>query len=64
MKFYEKYSQLKEKSFLAKVLADTVFTTMTLENQQVDMTKVREIVLSLLEEQELKGRQFFSDQSL
>ena len=63
MKFYEKYSQLKEKGFLAKVLTDTVFTTMSLENQQVTMPKVHEIVLSLLKEQELKGGQFFSDQS-
>jgi hypothetical protein len=63
MKFYEKYSQLREKGFLSKVLADTVFTTMSLENQQVAMPKVREIVLSLLKEQELKGGQFFSNQS-
>jgi hypothetical protein len=62
MKFYEKYPQLKEKGFLAQVLTKTVFSTMSLENQQVSMSKVEEIVLSLLKEQELKGGQFFSNQ--
>ena len=61
MKFYEKYPQLKEKSFLSKVLSDTVFSTMSLENQQVDMPKVIEIVQHVLAEKELKGRQFFSN---
>jgi hypothetical protein len=61
MKFYEKYPQLKEKSFLSKVLSDTVFSTMSLENQQVDMPKVIEIVQNVLAEKELKGRQFFSN---
>ncbi len=62
MKFYDKYPQLKEKGFLAQMLTTTVFSTMSLENQQVSMPKVEEIVLSLLEEQELKGGHFFSDQ--
>ena len=62
MKFYEKYPQLKEKGFLAQVLTNTVFSTMSLENQQVSMSKVEEIVLSLLKEHELKGGQFFSNQ--
>jgi hypothetical protein len=43
-------------------LTKTVFSTMSLENQQVSMSKVEEIVLSLLKEQELKGGQFFSNQ--
>ena len=62
MKFYDKYPKLKEKSFLTQVLANTVFSTMSLEDQQVSMPKVREIVLSLLNEEELKGGQFFSNQ--
>ena len=62
MKFYEKYPQLKEKVFLTEVLTNTVFSTMSLENQQVSMSRVKEIVLSLLKEQELKGGQFFSNQ--
>jgi hypothetical protein len=64
MKFYDKYPQLKEKGFLAKVLADTVFSTMSLEDQQVSLPKVRKIVSSLLKKQELKGNQFFGNQSL
>ncbi len=63
MKFYEKYPQLKEKNFLAQVLTSTVFSTMSLEDQQVSMPKVEEIVQSLLMEQELKGSQFFTNQS-
>jgi len=62
MKFYEKYPQLKEKVFLTKVITNTVFSTMSLEDQQVPMPKVEEIVLSLLQEQESKGNQFFSNQ--
>ena len=62
MKFYDKYPKLKEKSFLTQVLTSTVFSTMSLEDQQVSMPKVREIVLALLSEQELKGGQFFSNQ--
>lgn len=61
MKFYEKYPQLKEKGFLTKVLTDTVFSTMSLENQQVSKLKVAEIVESVLRERELKGKQFFVD---
>lgn len=63
MKFYEKYPQLKDKAFLAQTLINTVFSTMSLEDQQVSMPKVRNIVLSLLQEHELKGNQFFFDQS-
>lgn len=63
MKFYEKYPQLKEKGFLAKLLTNTVYTSMSLENQEVSMPKVREIVLSLLKEKELKGSQFFANQT-
>ena len=62
MKFYDKYPQLKEKGFLTKVLTDTVFSTMSLEDQQVSLPKVRKIVASLLKEQELKGGQFFANQ--
>lgn len=64
MKFYEKYPQLKEKAFLAKVLSDTVFSTMSLENQQVAMPKVVEIVQTVLTEQESKGSQFFTNQTV
>ena len=62
MKFHDKYPQLKEKSFLAQVLTKTVFSTMSLENQQVSLQKVEKIVMSLLNEKELKGSQFFTNQ--
>ena len=63
MKFYDKYPQLKEKNFLVQVLTKTVFSTMSLENQEVSLSKVEEIVSALLIEQELKGKQFFSNQN-
>ena len=62
MKFYDKYPQLKEKGFLAQMLTNTVFSTMSLEDQEVSKPKVEEIVLSLLKEHELKGSQFFTNQ--
>ena len=61
MKFFEKYPQLKEKEFLTKILTDTVFSTMSLEDQQVEKSKIEEMVVSLLREEELKGRQFFAN---
>ena len=61
MKFYEKYPQLKQKSFLSKVLTDTVFSTMSLEGQQVPKSKVVKIVDTILKEKELKGNQFFTN---
>ena len=54
MTFYEKYPQLKEKAFLAEMLTETVFTTMSLEDQQVPKAKVHKIVLSLLLNDELE----------
>jgi hypothetical protein len=62
MKFYEKYPQLKEKSFLSKMLTDTVFSTMSLEDQQVPKSKIIKIVQTVLKEKELKGNQFFTNQ--
>ncbi len=62
MKFYEKYPQLKEKGFLSKVLTNTVFSTMSLENQQVPKTKIVKIINDVLKEKELKGNQFFTNQ--
>ena len=55
MKFYEKYPQLKEKGFLSKVLTNTVFSTMSLEDQQVPKTKIVKIINGVLKEKELKG---------
>ncbi len=61
MKFYEKYPQLQSKAFLSKTLVNTVFSTMSLENQQVSKQKIEEIVQLVLKENELKGSQFFGN---
>ena len=61
VKFYEKYPQLKEKAFLTRVLSDTVFSSMALEDQHLEYSKVEKIVCSVLLEHESKGTQFFSD---
>lgn len=61
MKFYEKYPQLKNKRFLSKLLTDTVFSTMSLEDQQVAKSKVVKIVDAVLKEKESKGNQFFTN---
>lgn len=60
MKFYEKYPQLKQKSFLSKVLVSTVYSTMALENQDVSKMKIIKIVNTILEERELNGSAFFT----
>jgi len=60
MKFYDKYPQLKDREFLTRLLTDTVFSTMALEDQEVPKARVEEIVVSLLKEEELKGIQFFT----
>jgi hypothetical protein len=54
MTFYEKYPQLQEKAFLTQMLTETVFTTMSLEDQQVPKDKVQKIVVSLLSDEELE----------
>ncbi|WP_026727246.1 hypothetical protein [Flavobacterium denitrificans] len=60
MKFYEKYPQLKQKNFLSKVLVDTVFSTMHLENQEVSKIKIIKIVDVILKEKEMEGKAFFT----
>ena len=62
MTFYEKYPQLQEKAFLTQMLTETVFTTMSLEDQQVSKDKVEEIVLSLLSDNKLESIKFTGNQ--
>lgn len=64
MTFYEKYKQLQNEAFLTKLLTDTVYATMCLENQEVSKPKVNEIVLSTLKEQQLKSFQFLPNQTV
>jgi hypothetical protein len=63
MTFYEKYPQLKEKTFLIQILTETVFTTMSLEDQQVPKDRVQEIVLSVLANEELERSKFNGNQT-
>jgi len=63
MTFYEKYPQLQEKGFLTEILTETVFATMSLEDQQVPKAKVQELVKSLLTKEDLKESQFIFNQS-
>lgn len=49
MTFFEKYPQLQDRAFLVQLLTDTVYTTMSLEGQQVPKQKVERIVLALLD---------------
>lgn len=62
MTFYEKYPQLKEKAFLLNMLTETVFTTMSLEDQQVPKKRIQEIILSLLSDKELERNKFNGNQ--
>jgi len=59
MKFYEKHPQLKQKTFV-KSSSNTVFSTMSLENQQVSKITIIKIVDSILKEKETKGIAFFT----
>ena len=61
MKLYEKYPRLKDKAYLTKMLTNTVFSTMALEDQEVPIERVKEIVLAILREEELKGNPFFTN---
>ena len=62
MKFYEKYPQLQNKSFLSKILVDSVYSTMSLENQKVPKAKVTEIVSKILEQKQMQENAFFKSQ--
>ncbi|WP_158598143.1 MULTISPECIES: hypothetical protein [unclassified Flavobacterium] len=45
---------------MSKVLVDTVFSTMSLENQEIPKIKIIKIVNSVLKEKEIKGIAFFT----
>lgn len=63
MTFLEKYPQLQDKAYLTEVITESVYATMALENQTVPKPRVREIVQSVLEEQDLLNRELFVNQS-
>jgi len=55
MRFLDKYPKLKEQQFLTELLTNTVYATMALENQQLEETKVRQIVIDLLNPEKSKS---------
>ncbi|MFB0947146.1 MAG: hypothetical protein ACI9V1_001390 [Spirosomataceae bacterium] len=61
MKFYEKYPQLQEKHFLSKMLSETVYSTMSLEDQTVAMPKIKQLVREVIAENESKSGQLFGN---
>jgi hypothetical protein len=58
MKFYEKYQKLREKSYVTQMITKSVSGTMALENQAVSDEVIRAMVITLIRESELKGREF------
>ena len=64
MTFYDKYPQLNQKVFLTEMLTETVFATMSLEDQQVPKEKIEKIVLSLLLNEDLEYNKLSSNQIL
>lgn len=61
MTFYDKYPQLRNKAFLSKMLRDTVYATMALENQTVAEEKIASMVEKLIAEKESERPEFFID---
>lgn len=58
MRLFEKYAKLREKAYVTTMTTESVIGSMALENQHVPEAHVREIVIALLRETELRGRQF------
>ena len=50
MNFYDKYPVLKKREYLITLLTESVFASMSLENQILPKPKVQEIVISVLKE--------------
>ncbi|SEJ73293.1 hypothetical protein SAMN05216327_117154 [Dyadobacter sp. SG02] len=58
MKLFEKYAKLRQKSYVTSMVTNAVRGSMALENQHVPEPQVQAIVIALLREAELKGREF------
>ncbi|MBO9614675.1 MAG: hypothetical protein J7619_18385 [Dyadobacter sp.] len=61
MKLFEKYAKLRQKAYVTAMVTKSVSGSMALENQQVPESQVKAIVIALLREAELKGREFSKD---
>jgi hypothetical protein len=58
MKLYEKYQKLRQKSYVTQLVTTSVSGSMALENQAVADNLIQAIVIALVRESELKGREF------
>ena len=58
MKLYEKYAKLRQKAYVTELLTASVSGTMALEEQTVPELQIKALVIALLREAELKGREF------
>lgn len=58
MKLFEKYAKLRQKAYVTSLITESVIGSMALENRQVPESQVKAIVIALLREEELRGRQF------
>jgi hypothetical protein len=61
MKFYEKYAKLRQKSYVTQMISKSVSGTMALENQAVADDIIHAIVIAMIRESELKGREFWQN---
>jgi hypothetical protein len=61
MKFYEKYAKLRQKSYVTQMVTKSVSGTMALENQAVAEDVIRTMVIAMVRESELKGREFIQN---
>ena len=61
MKLFEKYSKLRQKAYVTSMVTDMVSGSMALENQEVPQQQIQAIVIELLREAELKGREFIKN---
>ena len=61
MKLFEKYSKLRQKAYVTSMVTDMVSGSMALKNQEVPQPQVQAIVIALLREAELKGREFMKN---
>lgn len=61
MKLFEKYAKLRQKAYVTSIVTDMVSGSMALENQEVPQPQVQAIVIALLREAELKGREFIKN---
>jgi hypothetical protein len=53
MKIRDKYPKLKDTAFFAKMVEESVFATMNLENQGVTKERIRQIIQKVENQKEL-----------